>query len=220
MTLKSTLVVVLAFASAPFATAQLTLNNFSAFESANTFWVGDWSLNNDPNGEPSPRATFSQGAGFYNFLGGSSADSSGVYFFATSPFDITGFNQLDVSARLLEGNVASAFTVRLFDSSFESAYASFATSLFNAAGFTDVSSSLVATEGFNPADVLSSSITGGVTVVGTDILSFAVDNLSASARLDPPTGSAVPEPSTYGLAAAAALGLIVMLRRRSARARV
>jgi hypothetical protein len=190
---------------APFAPAQQLLHNFSAFLSPQTLFFGDWALT-EPGGDPVPIATFSQGAGFYNFSGGSNADTASVqYSYATNPGDLTGYSLLEISARMLAGNAAQTFTVTLFDSNFESAYVVFATADFNGLGFTTVTGELIASPGFDPADLASFKISGDV-FGGTDVLNFAADNLAVV--------TAVPEPSTYGaMAAVLTLAGVVGLRR-------
>ena len=199
--------------AAPFATAQLTLHNFTAFQSpATTVFVGDWALNGDPiSGDANPIATFSQGAGVYNFIGGSDADTSGAYFFYTSnPGDLTGLGLLQVSARVLAGNTASNFTVSLFDSLGESAFAVFSTAAFAGPGFTTVSTALVTSPGFDRTDLASFLITGGV-FGGTGTLNLALDNLAIT--VIPRAPSAVPEPSVYGTVGALILVGLVGFRR-------
>ena len=123
--LKLALFAAAAFA-APFASAQLTLQNFDSFESPNTFFVGSWD-----GGGNAPLATFSQGPGNYRFVGGLNDDASGAFYFFSSPLDLTGYGVLQVSAQRLVGNVAPTFTVKLFNGG-ESAFAVFSTADFMA----------------------------------------------------------------------------------------
>jgi hypothetical protein len=202
--LKLALSAFAALLAAPFASAQVLIHDFSAFESPNTFFVGDWELNGDTGGTNSPRATFSQGAGFYNFVGGSNDDASMAFYFFTSPVDITGFNLLEISARLVPGNTAPKFTIALFDSVGHSAEATFDASPFATPGFFTINTDLRSELSFNPADVSSFMITGN-DPGGTATLSLSVDQISITA---------VPEPSTYGIGAAVILASLVALRRR------
>src|SRR5437660_726431 len=102
--LKSSLIAAALFAASS-ASAQIVLNNFSAFVSPDTFFSGDWELTGGVSN--SPRSTFSQGAGFYNFATGSDeGDSSFAAVFFSTPVDITGFTQLQIAAKLLAGNTS------------------------------------------------------------------------------------------------------------------
>src|SRR5882724_9227770 len=125
--------------------AQILLDDFSSFASPNTLFFGDWSLSGDPfSGDPAATATFSQGVGFYNFASGSDADSSYVERTFGSVRNLSGQNFLMVSSRLLPGNTADSFTVFLVDAGANTAFAVFATSDFNAAGFNTGSAALTA----------------------------------------------------------------------------
>lgn len=192
--------------AAPFASAQVTIHDFSAFESPNTFFVGDWELTGDAGGTNSPRATFSQGAGFYNFVGGQNDDASMAFYFFSAPLDITGFSLLEISAQLVAGNTAPTFTVVLFDSLGESAFATYSTGAFATPGFFTINTDLTFSPGFNTADVSSFLLSGNIPG-GTATLNLAVSNLAVTA---------VPEPSTYGIGAALVLVGIALARRKRA----
>lgn len=206
--LKTLVLLLAAIGTAPLMEAQQTLHNFSAFLAPDqTFFLGDWALT-EPSGDPNPTASFSQGAGFYDFSGGSNADTAGAFhFFTASPGDLTGSSFLEVSARILAGNTAPTFTVSLFDSLGESAFAVFSTAGFSGAGFTTVSAALTFSGGFDPAGVASFLISGG-TLGGDDLLNFSIDHLAAT--------TAIPEPATYAAWAAAAVLAAAMRRRRAA----
>jgi hypothetical protein len=208
LNLKSVWLVAVCLLATPFAQAQLTLQNFSAFETTDTVFVGTWELNGDPIGTNSPRSTFSQGSGFYTFTGGTNADTSGVFYFFTAPRDVTGLTLLEVSAHLLLGNVAPTFTVSLFDSLGESASATFSAASFTGVGFSTAQTALTFSPGFDPTDLSSFQISGGV-LGGAAAFMFAFDNLAVVA---PRQIVAVPEPSTYGLAAAGVLLALAALR--------
>ena len=194
--------------AAPFAGAQVTLNDFNAFESDNTFFVGDWEVSGGAS--TTPRSSFSQGAGFYNLAGGSTADSAYVEYFFTAPLNVTGFSLLQLSAELLQGNTASRFDVILFDLDGNSTGTTFFTSSLSTSSFTTLSANLDFA-GIHPTEVSSFRITGNA-FVGSDTLSLAVNNLALAAPV-----SAVPEPSTYGLFAALALLGMIAGRRLSQR---
>ena len=103
----------------------------------------------------------------------------------------------------MSGNVASAFTVFLFNTNGKSASVSFATSLFNGGGYATATLSLIAQGGFNPNSIDSMTITGNQ-LGGTDSFRISFDNISA-----------VPEPATYAaILATATLGLACLRRRR------
>jgi hypothetical protein len=184
--------------------AQVTLNDFNAFESDNTFFVGNWEAGGGAS--TTPRSSFSQGAGFYNLAGGSNADSAYVEYFFNAPVNITGLSLLQLSAELLPGNTAARFDVALFDLDGNSTLATFFTSSLSTASFLTLSANLDFS-GFHPTEVSSFRISGNA-FVGADTLSVAVGNLALAAPI-----SAVPEPSTYGLAAALALAGIAGFRR-------
>jgi hypothetical protein len=192
-----------ALCTAPSASAQLTLHDFSAFVSPNTFFVDDWELTGDPVGTNSPRATFSQGAGFYNFVGGNNAASASAFYFFAVPLDISGLSLLQISAAQLAANTAPSFDIKLFDLNGNVASAVFLTAAFAGPGFTTVTASLDFT-GFDSTQLAYFQITGNV-LGGTDTLNVALDHLAVAPR---DVGTPVPEPATYG--AAAALLLIVL----------
>lgn len=204
--LKSSLVAAALFAASS-ASAQVVLNNFSSFVSPDTFFSGDWELTGGVSN--SPRSTFSQGAGFYNFATASDeGDSSFAAYFFTTPVDITGLPQLQIDAKLLAGNTSPTLRIFLFDSSFfENASAVFSTGSLNTSTFTNLTAFLSPTGSFDPTNVAGFQISG--LSGGTATLSFALDNLRVVA---------VPEPSTYGaLAGLALLGGIVLRRIRRSR---
>ena len=206
--LKSILLGAALLASAPFASAQITLHNFSAFLSPDTFFLGNWELTGDPGGTNSPRASFAQVAGAYNFTGGTNADDASALYFFSAPLDISGLTLLQISARLLPGNTAPSFTITLADSSFNTAFAFFSTAAFARPDFTTVSVPLTSF-GFNAHDLASFQISGNIGG-GTQLLNLSVDNLAVAA----PRLTAVPEPATYdALAALVLLGVIA--RRRT-----
>jgi hypothetical protein len=202
--LKLSLVAAAALLVAPFASAQLTLQNFSAFESPNTYFIGDWELNSDVAGSNSPRFSFSQGAGFYTFAGGSNSDTSSAFYLFNAPIDITGLSFLQLSARLEAGNMAPEFTVTLFDSFGETAYATLVSSTFSETNFSTFSMELTSSSGFNASDLSAFEISGK-TVGGVDLLNISIDNLAVSVP--------VPEPSTYGLIGGALMGVLIFVRR-------
>jgi hypothetical protein len=202
--LKSSLLAAAALLAAPFASAQLTLENFSAFESPNTFFVGDWELNGDVAGSNSPRLSFSQGAGFYTFAGGNNSDTSSAFYFFANPIDITGLSFLQLSARLEDGNTAPGITITFFDSLGESAFAVLPPSTFEETNFSTAFAELTFSAGFNTTDLSAFQISGNV-VGGDQILALSIDNLAVSVP--------VPEPSTYGLIGGALMGVLIFVRR-------
>jgi hypothetical protein len=209
MKLKALLLAFTALVGAPFISAQVVvLHDFSSFESPNTFFLGDWELNGDPAGSNSPLASFSQGAGVYNFVGGSNSDTAAAFHFYLTPLDISGNTNLDISARLLPGNAAATFTVSLFDSLGESAFAVFSTAAFAGLNFITISEVLTFSPGFNPSDLAFFQISGGVSG-GANPLNLALNNLAVTP---------VPEPATYGAFAGLALVALVVLKRRCSRA--
>lgn len=210
LNLKSAWLAAAFLLATPFAQAQLTLQNFSAFESADTSFFGTWELNGDPTGTNSPRSTFSQGSGFYIFTGGTNGDTSGAFYSFSAPRDITGFTLLEVSAHMLLGNVAPAFTVSLFDSFGGSASAAFSLANFTGVGFSTVQTPLIFSPNFDRSSVLYFQLSGEA-FGGIARFDVALDNLAAVA---PRQIVAVPEPSTYGLAMVTLLGGVIAFSRR------
>jgi hypothetical protein len=194
--------------------AQVTLEDFSTFQSGNTLFYGDWAGNGDPfAGDPTPIASFTQGAGFYNFASGSNADSSYVERTFASPRDLTGYDLLAVSLRLLPDNTADAFTVTLFDTAFNAASATFLISDFAAGSFT-TRTSVLTNLGFDLTQVSLFRISGN-DPFASGTLSVAFDHLAAVSSLPPPT--AVPEPSTWAFAGIGTLALLIARRTSGSR---
>jgi hypothetical protein len=196
------------------AHAQVTLENFSSFQSATTLFYGDWSSTGDPfSGSTTPIASFTQGLGVYNLVDATNADSAFVERTFGSLVNIGTNNLLSLSLKLLAGNTADTFTVTLTDNSGNSAVsATFLTSSFTTAGFTTVSVAFGGDFLFDPTAVSSFRISG-TDPLGGGTFSLALNDLSATGAR-PLT--AVPEPSTYGALGAAALLALVALRRRRA----
>ena len=201
--------------------AQLTLENFSAFPSANTLFYGEWANSGDPfSGDPAPVADFHQAVGSYEFLSATNADSAKAERTFTAARNLAGYDLLTVSLRVLGDNAAESFTVTLFDAGFNTASATFLTGGFTAGGFTSRSAALTAAGAFDFSAVSSFQISGNDPFGGAPFR-LAFDDLSATrtAVTPPPANNPVPEPAAYGLLAAAALGLVVIARRRSAHVR-
>ena len=203
MRTKLTLLCLGAVLATPFASAQIVLHDFAAFESPNTFFVGDWELNGDPIGTHSPRASFAQGAGFYTFAGGSNSDSAAATYFFNTPINIAGYSMLDVSAQLVAGNTAPNLTITLFDSLGESAFAVVSPDTFAGSGFTTISTALTFSSGFNASDLSSFQLSGNIPG-GSQTLSLTLDQLSVTA---------VPEASTYGALAGVFITALILARR-------
>jgi hypothetical protein len=211
--MKTKLSVLLVFLLAPFASAQVSLNDFSTFATPDTFFVGDWEQHGDPSGSNSPRSTFSQGSGVYNFLGGSGdGDSAYATDFFETPLNLTGLTQLQISVKILAGNTAPTLKIILFDGSYvTNEVALFSTSSFTSA-FTTLTAALTFTSGFDASQVSAFQLSGNASG-GSSILSFSLDSLTAVA---PRVLTPVPESSTYGaLGAVALLALIGVGRFRS-----
>jgi len=214
MKTKLTLLAALALA-APALHAQLSLETFTSFETPATVFFGDWSASGDPfAGDPSPATGFSQGAGFYRLDGVTNADTAYLEHAFTASLDLPGYHLLTVRLRRLAANTAPSFKVRLVDTAFTTAEVTFLTADFGTAGFTTFGATLTPTAGFNFAAVASFQLTGD-DAFASDLLALDFDQLNAARSAV--VSAAVPEPSTYGLAAAAALlALALRARRRAA----
>jgi hypothetical protein len=190
--------------------AQVTLETFSSFESADTLFYGDWSNSGDPfAGDPTPVATFSQGAGFYNFASVSNADSSFVEHAFAAPLNLAANDLLTLSLRLIADNTADSLTVFLIDAGLNTAFATFQTSGFNAAAFTQGTIAFTADAGFDPSAVSSFRISGNDPFTG-GTLSVAIDDLSVTSSR---SITAVPEPAAYGSIGALVLLALLGIRR-------
>ena len=195
--------------------AQLTLENFSAFQSANTFFYGDWA-NADPFGDLAPAATFSQAVGSYKFAGAANADSASAERAFAAPLNLAGYDLLAVSVRLLSDNAAESFTVFLVDANYDTAFATFQTGAFSTGSFTVASLAFTASGSFDLAAVTAFRLSGN-DPFGGPVLSVDFDTLglARSVVTPPPANNPVPEPATYGLAAAAGMVALVFARRRA-----
>jgi hypothetical protein len=216
--LASSLLAAALLAGAGSLHAQVTLDTFSSFASPNTLFYGDWSQTGDPfSGSPVPIASFSQGVGVYNFANGSDADSAYVERSFAAPVNLGSNTLITLSLRLLAGDTADSVTVFLLDGAANTAFATFLTSSFTTTGLTTKSIAFTADPGFAANAVTSFRISGN-DPFDSAILSVSLDNLAVTGAVVTPPPSAVPEPSTYGLAAAALLsGAIALARRKNRR---
>ena len=206
MKIVFTLLAIGSVLGAPFASAQIILNDFSGYVSPNTYFTGDWEIAGDLTGTNSPRSSFSQGAGFYTFAGGTNnANASAVTFF-DAPLDITGYSILQVSAHLGLGNTAPTLTVSLFDSLGGSAFAVLPTSAFANAGFTTLSTLLTYSPGFDANDLESFALSGNV-IGGNAVFDISIDRLVLAAPV------AVPEPSAYAILGSVFVIILVFARK-------
>jgi hypothetical protein len=203
MNKKILLAAVLVLGSAVSASAQIVLENFSSFESPQTLFFGDWSSSGDPFvGDPTPVATFSQGAGFYNLASVTNADSSFVEKSFVSSLNVNVDSLLTLSLRLLPDNTANSLTVFLLDANANTAFASFQANSFSSAFFQTQNLALTTDAAFDWGQVASFRISGNDPFAeGT--LSVALNTLAYTP---------VPEPMIYGLVAAGALALLALVR--------
>lgn len=198
----------LGLAAASVASAQINLNDFSAYVSPNTAFAGSWEATSDPFGTPNPNASFSQGVGVYNFDGGGDDDASWTEFYFNSPLNATGYDLLQISASLLASNTAPTVTVFLFDQTGGSAAAVVDLSLL---GSTLATLNFALTDSaLNFADIATVRISGNWPFTSGTV-GLSIDNL---ALVQSSSFAPVPEPSTIGLVGAAALVGGVWLRRR------
>lgn len=204
------LISLLPFALLDSLSAQVLLNDFSAFESANTYFYGGWEASGDPFGTNTPTGTFSQSAGYYSFASTTNADSAFADYFFAAPINLGTLDTLSLTLKLLPDNTAGQITLTLFDDTFnESATTTFSLGSFNTVAFVTANGALSPSGLFNPAAVSAFRISGN-DPFGADTFSVEIDHLAAV--------SAIPEPSTYAaIFGAVALGG-VLLRRRFRRA--
>lgn len=192
--------------------AQL-LENFSSFESASTLFYGDWSSTGDPfAGDLAPTGSFSQGAGFYGFASTTNVDTAYAELTFASSLNLGADDVLSLSLRLLDDNTADGLTVTLFDTSFNTAAATFALSDFSIADFTTANLAFTAFAGFDASDVAGFRLSGN-DPFGGGVFSVALTNLEVTSSNSTPP-AAVPEPGTYGLLTGIALASLVLWRRR------
>jgi len=190
--------------------AQLVLENFSSFSSPNTLFFGDWSGTGDPFvGSTVATPTFLQGSGFYNFASATNADSAYVERSFTSLANLSAYNSISLTMKLLGDNTADSLTVFLLDSNARTAFATFQTGNFSTSSFTQSTIAFTSDVGFSAADVSAFRISGN-DPFGNNVLSVALDALGVSPSNHP---TAVPEPSTYGLLGASSLLGLLILRR-------
>ncbi|MGC4074383.1 MAG: PEP-CTERM sorting domain-containing protein [Nibricoccus sp.] len=209
MKTKLTSLIILAAALATGSHAQITLHNFSNFESPQTLFFGDWSDSGDPfAGSTTPSPLLSQDAGSFLINGATNADTSYVEYTFASTQDLTFSGKFSLKLRLLEANTADSLTVFLLDTSARTAFATFQMSDFNLFSFSERSEAFTADAGFDISEVSAFRISGndpfGDSFSGP-FLGVALDNLGIVP---------VPEPSTYGLIGAGVLLLVIAIRRR------
>lgn len=204
-------------AAATSVRAQIVIENFSAFASPTTLFYGDWSSTGDPFvPELTPVGTFSQGVGapgFYNFASATSLDSAYVERTFGSAVNLGVNNLLTLSLRLLRDNTAESLTVFLLDSSANTASATFQMIDFSADNFTSRTLAFTASAGFAADDVVAFRLSGNdpfADPFSGPVLSVAIDEISVNHL----AVAAVPEPSTWALSGACALGLIISVRQR------
>lgn len=197
-------------ALASVASAQVALNDFSSFVVPNqTFFSGEWA--SDADG--APLGTFTQTSSGYALEGATSADTASVsYYFSSTldPVDLSGYDSLAFTGRLLAGNSASTLSISLIDSGNNYATAVFDLSSYSLSSGATTTALLTASDAFSASSVVGFLITGG-DVTGGSIVSVSLQGLSAV------SASAVPEPSTYAAICGAVvlLGAVVLRRRRS-----
>lgn len=206
--IKKLSVALAALLAAAACSAQV-LNDFSAFYKAETtYFKGSWTAGADSG----PIASFQQGAGVFDFVGGTNSSEAGVDFFFMNPSltDIAPLNvgvnrTLQVNAQTLAGNAATSFVVILFDNSASQKFASATFDLTSISGssISTVSSLLTAQAGFDWSQVQGFTITGGITG-GSQLLNLRMDGLAV-----------IPEPSTYAMILGGLTLGVVVIRRRA-----
>jgi hypothetical protein len=209
----------LALLCAASAQAQISLQNFSSVVNPSlTVFAGSWEATGIGASE-NPNSQFVQNyqavSGTYAITGTSgaglimptnSADSY-VDLYLPSPTSISGNPFLAVTAQTISTNLASGFTVFLYDTSGKTADAGFSTSSFPTGGYTTAYSTIANIQsGFNYT-IEYIRITGNIPG-GTSQFNVSFDNISAV--------SAIPEPSTYAaILGAACLGFVIVRRQKS-----
>ncbi len=203
---KLTSLVLLAASLVTASHAQLTLHTFSNL-SSQTLFFGDWSDTGDPfAGSATPSFLLTQNVDSFAIAGASNADLSYFEHVFTAPVNLGASDQLALSLRLLDGNTADSLTVFLIDSSALTASATFLASDFTSNAFSEFIVSFTADAGFDRTGVTGFRISGNDPFAG-GVVGMEIDNLATATN-------PVPEPSTYGLMAAAALTLGIAYRKR------
>lgn len=194
------------------APAQVVLQDFSITLDPNTFFYGTWEASGNPAGTTSPNGHFVQGAGVFDFTGTSiivptNEAGSKVEFFNVPALGTNTY--LAVSAQAFASNLATSFTVTLFDDGGRLALSAFSTMDFVTGTYTTITVPLIFDPGFNSAVIDSMTISGNVPL-GSDRFNVSFADISAV--------SAIPEPSpTAALAGALALGVAVWRRHAAKR---
>lgn len=192
--------------------AGVALADFSSVVGAGTTFYGTWEATGSTAGSGNPNSQFLQGAGVFS-VGGSSgviptnAATSGLRFDFATPVDLGVNSQLALTAALLPGNTAGAFTVTLLANGSQGAVAVFSTAAFadgSATGpYSTVTATLSASPGFNPSRV-DAVVISGAQPGGTAAFGISFDHLAA-----------VPEPALAPLLLGAAA--LAWARRRRPR---
>lgn len=204
--MKKIILIAALAASALTASAQITITDFSTFNTA-----GDFSASSS---WASPVNQFTLSGGVLTIgpvSGGNPNDSDNFAFSAlAAPFDGTPFigDVLTVTARIDTDNAASGFVINFFDSGGNGVLtATFSSGSFNNTGFTAATAALVLHPNLGvTTDIVSFGIAG---VGSGNPFRFSFDSIVA--------GTVIPEPSTYAaIIGALALGIVAYRRRQQA----
>jgi hypothetical protein len=148
-------------------------------------------------------------AGIFSVTGG---DATGAVFYDISSLNLLGtqLNDVEVTARIDSGNLASGFTVNFYDNNLDGLLtATFSATSFNTGGFTAAIASL----SIHPSAFVISVPVAYMQIAGngsTQAFRFSFDQIVANATV-------IPEPSTYAaIIGLLALGYVAYRRRQLA----
>lgn len=178
---------------------QVTLSTFDNFAAQAPDFSGSW----DPSVSPADDQ-YIQNLGFISITSVAGGNPREEGEFTVQPplsLNTSGLNQIALTARVDSGNAAQNLNVLLFDSAFQTVFATFSLAGFSAA-FSTVTTAYSINPSFNPASVVAWQVTGGDPLDPTpEEVRVSLENLAV-----------VPEPSS---AALFGFGMAAMgLRRR------
>ncbi len=179
----------------------VVLSDFSNFTAEGPSFDASWM-----GGTPSV-PQFIQGAGFISIQsvnGGNPQDDGSVIVPLAATLNLSGLSTISITARQDTGNAAPIINVTLFDSSFNTAFATFSTASFGPM-FSNQQLTITENPGFDSSSVVAYQFGGG-NFVGVSNFRLSLDSLTV-----------IPEPTsaTLVLIGIGILGVLTKRRRCS-----